>query len=111
MNIIGNLLGGRYEILKEIGSGGMAHVYLAQCRLLNRKVAVKILRPELATDKEFLRRFEVEAQAAAGLSHPNIVSIYDVGTDGDLNYIIMEYDIIARVFVGDCRGRFDSHPE
>ncbi len=91
MNIIGNLLGGRYEILKEIGSGGMAHVYLAQCRLLNRKVAVKILRPELATDKEFLKRFEIEAQAAAGLSHPNIVSIYDVGTDGNLNYIIMEY--------------------
>ncbi len=91
MNIIGKLLGGRYEIIKEVGCGGMACVYLAQCKLLNRKVAVKVLRPELAKDKEFLRRFETEAQAAAGLSHPNIVSVYDVGMDGDLQYIIMEY--------------------
>ncbi len=91
MDITGKLLGNRYEIIKEIGNGGMAYVYLARCRLLNREVAVKVLRPELAQDKEFLRRFEVEAQAAACLSHPNIVSVYDVGKDGDLNYIIMEY--------------------
>lgn len=91
MNIIGQVLGGRYEILKEVGCGGMACVYLAQCKLLNRKVAVKVLHPELAKDKEFLSRFETEAQAAAGLSHPNIVSVYDVGIDGDLQYIIMEY--------------------
>ena len=70
MDITGKLLGNRYEIIKEIGNGGMAYVYLARCRLLNREVAVKVLRPELAQDKEFLRRFEVEAQAAACLSHP-----------------------------------------
>lgn len=95
MNLIGKNLGNRYEILKEIGAGGMAYVYLAQCKLLNRKVAVKVLRPELAEDKEFLRRFEVEAQAAACLNHPNIVGIYDVGQDyideHPINYIVMEY--------------------
>ncbi|MBQ3115097.1 MAG: Stk1 family PASTA domain-containing Ser/Thr kinase [Clostridia bacterium] len=95
MNLIGKNLGNRYEILKEIGAGGMAYVYLAQCKLLNRKVAVKVLRPELAQDKEFLRRFEVEAQAAACLNHPNIVGVYDVGQDYideySINYIVMEY--------------------
>ena len=95
MNLIGKNLGNRYEILKEIGAGGMAYVYLAQSKLLNRKVAVKVLRPELAQDKEFLHRFEVEAQAAACLNHPNIVGIYDVGQDyideHPINYIVMEY--------------------
>lgn len=95
MNLIGKTLGNRYEIIKEIGAGGMAYVYLAQCKLLNRKVAVKVLRPELSQDKEFLRRFEIEAQAAAGLSHSNIVSVHDVGQDiideTPLHYIIMEY--------------------
>lgn len=86
-----NLLGNRYEIIKEIGAGGMAKVYKARCTLLNRYVAIKILKEEFANDPDFLKRFTYEAQAAAGLSHQNIVSIYDVGSDGDDNYIVMEF--------------------
>ena len=89
--MIGMILGNRYEILKEIGSGGMANVYLAHCRLLNRNVAVKVLKNEFANDKEFLERFNKEAQAAAAISSPNIVNVYDVGHDGDIHYIVMEY--------------------
>lgn len=89
--MIGMILGNRYEILKEIGSGGMANVYLAHCRLLNRNVAVKVLKNEFANDKEFLERFNKEAQAAAAISSPNIVNVYDVGHDGDTHYIVMEY--------------------
>ncbi len=91
MNLTGKVIANRYELLEEIGSGGMAYVYKAKCQLLNRFVAVKILRPELQNDLEFVRRFNVEAQAAASLAHPNIVSIYDVGTENDLHYIVMEY--------------------
>ena len=87
----GKILGNRYEILEEIGNGGMAHVYKAKCMLLNRFVAVKILRSEFVSDEEFLARFNAEAQAAAALSHPNIVSIYDVGREGNIEYIVMEY--------------------
>ena len=86
----GTLLGGRYEIIEKIGEGGMAEVYKARCRLLNRYVAIKALRPEYAGDREFMKRFEVEAQAAASLSHPNIVSVYDVGYDAGRHYIVME---------------------
>ena len=89
--MIGMILGNRYEILKEIGSGGMANVYLAHCRLLNRSVAVKILKSEFVNDKEFLERFNKEAQVAATISSPNIVNVYDVGHDGDIHYIVMEY--------------------
>lgn len=89
--MIGMILGNRYEILKEIGSGGMANVYLAHCRLLNRNVAVKVLKNEFANDKEFLERFNKEAQAAAAISSSNIVNVYDVGHDGDIHYIVMEY--------------------
>lgn len=89
--MVGKILGNRYEILEEIGNGGMARVFRAHCKLLNRNVAVKVLRPELAKDQEFLARFNTEAQAAAALSHPNIVSIYDVGSEDGLEYIIMEY--------------------
>ncbi len=91
MEMIGSVIGNRYEILEHIGSGGMAMVYKAKCRLLNRFVAVKILKPEFEEDEEFLRRFNTEAQAAASLSHTNIVSVYDVGKQGHLNYIVMEY--------------------
>lgn len=91
MTLIGKVLADRYEILEEIGSGGMAVVYKAKCRLLNRFVAVKVLRPDLQNDDEFVRRFNVEAQAAASLTHPNIVSIFDVGNEGGLHYIVMEY--------------------
>ncbi|MDI3299193.1 MAG: Stk1 family PASTA domain-containing Ser/Thr kinase [Bacillota bacterium] len=89
--MIGRLLGGRYEILSRLGGGGMAVVYKALDRLLYRPVAVKILREQYATDPEFVRRFRREAQAAAMLSHPNIVNVYDVGDDGGLHYIVMEY--------------------
>lgn len=89
-NMIGRVLGDRYEILEKIGSGGMAVVYKARCTLLNRFVAVKILRDEFETDQEFISRFNIEAQAAASLSHTNIVSIFDVGTEGNLHYIVME---------------------
>ncbi|HEX3030582.1 MAG TPA: Stk1 family PASTA domain-containing Ser/Thr kinase [Clostridia bacterium] len=87
----GQILGNRYELVEKIGGGGMALVYKAKCQLLNRFVAVKILRPEFTNDEEFVKRFKIEAQSAASLSHPNIVSIYDVGYEGNLHYIVMEY--------------------
>lgn len=90
MNLEGRLLGNRYEILENVGNGGMATVYRAKDHVLNRDVAVKVLRDEFTTDEEFVKRFNVEAQAAASLSHPNIVSVYDVGSEGDLHYIVME---------------------
>jgi len=77
--MVGQILGNRYELIEKIGGGGMADVYKARCKLLNRFVAIKILKPEFINDEEFLKRFTIEAQAAASLSHPNIVSIYDVG--------------------------------
>lgn len=90
MNIEGKLLGNRYEIIKKIGNGGMATVYKAKDKVLKRNVAVKILRDEFTTDEEFIKRFEGEAQSAARLTHANIVSIYDVGVEGNLYYIVME---------------------
>ena len=89
--MIGQILGNRYEIIEEIGRGGMALVYKAKCSLLDRTVAVKVLQPQFADDPEFVRRFRREAQAAASLSHPNIVSIYDVGEENGIHYIVMEY--------------------
>ena len=90
MNLEGKLLGSRYEIIEKIGNGGMSTVYKATDKILKRYVAVKILRDEFTTDEEFIKRFEGEAQAAARLTHPNIVSIYDVGVEGNLYYIVME---------------------
>lgn len=87
---IGQMLDNRYEILEVIGHGGMAVVYKARCHLLNRNVAVKILRDDMAADEEFRSRFKKEAQAVAMLSHPNIVSIYDVSRSPDMDYIVME---------------------
>ena len=89
--MVGKILGGRYEILEEIGKGGMAVVYKARCRRLNRIVAIKVLREDLTENEEFVKRFNVEAQAAASLTHPNIVSVYDVGKEGEIHYIVMEY--------------------
>ncbi|MDI4646410.1 Stk1 family PASTA domain-containing Ser/Thr kinase [Cohnella hashimotonis] len=91
MTAIGHLLGGRYELLSRVGGGGMALVYKARDILLNRFVAVKVLRQQFMHDDEFVRRFRREAQSAAALSHPNIVSIYDVGQEEDTHYIVMEY--------------------
>ena len=90
MNLEGKILGNRYEIIEKIGNGGMATVYKAKCHVLNRYVAVKVLRDEFTTDEEFIKRFRIEAQSAASLTHPNIVSIYDVGNEGNLYYIVME---------------------
>ncbi len=87
---IGKLLDNRYEILEVVGTGGMARVYKARCHRLNRLVAIKILREDLARDAEFRRRFHDESQAVAMLSHPNIVAVYDVSRSSELEYIVME---------------------
>ncbi|QNL45592.1 Stk1 family PASTA domain-containing Ser/Thr kinase [Oscillibacter hominis] len=87
---IGQMLDNRYEILERIGTGGMAVVYKAKCHRLNRLVAVKILKSDLTGDADFRRRFHDESQAVAMLSHPNIVSVYDVSRGGDVEYIVME---------------------
>lgn len=87
---IGKLLDNRYEILERIGTGGMAMVYKARCHRLNRLVAIKILKEELAQDAEFRRRFHDESKAVAMLSHPNIVAVYDVSRASDIDYIVME---------------------
>ena len=84
------VLSGRYELLEKIGDGGMAVVYKGKDKLLNRFIAVKILRPEFTKDSTFVENFKRESQAAAGLSHPNIVGVYDVGREGNINYIVME---------------------
>ena len=86
----GVFLNDRYEILGKVGSGGMSDVYKAKCHKLNRFVAIKVLKQEYSEDKNFVAKFRVEAQSAAGLSHPNIVSIYDVGEDNGFYYIVME---------------------
>lgn len=88
--MIGKMLGNRYEIIEKIGGGGMAMVYRAKCHLLNRFVAVKILRNEYTHDKDLVNKFKRESQAVASLSHPNIVNVYDVGEVDDLYYIVME---------------------
>ena len=86
----GTYLQNRYEILEQIGSGGMSVVYKVRCHTLNRLVAIKVLKEEFASDESFVGKFKMEAQAAARLSHPNIVSIYDVVDEGALHYIVME---------------------
>ena len=90
MNLVGKTLCGRYEVLEEVGVGGMATVYKAKCNLLNRFVAIKVLKDEFAKDQEFVKKFRAEAQSAAALTHPNIVSVYDVGEENGINYIVME---------------------
>ena len=87
----GQIISERYEILRQIGEGGMANVYLAQDIILDRKVAIKILRGDLANDEKFVRRFQREALSASSLSHPNIVEMYDVGEDNGMYFIAMEY--------------------
>ena len=87
---IGKLLDGRYEILELIGSGGMANVYKALCHRLNRYDAIKIMRDDTAANDSFRKKFKAESQAVAMLSHPNIVSVYDVSHSDDVEYIVME---------------------
>lgn len=88
--MIGTILGNRYELLQKIGEGGMAEVYKAKCHLLNRYVAVKILKKEFVNDEEFVGKFKKEASSAAALSGTNIVNVYDVGSEEQVNYIVME---------------------
>ena len=90
MNLIGKMLNNRYEVLEKIGNGGMATVYKAKCHVLNRYVAIKILKDEFTTDSDFIKKFNTEAQSAARLTHPNIVQIYDVCNEDNLYYIVME---------------------
>lgn len=90
MDLEGRIIGNRYEMIEKIGNGGMATVYKAKDMTLKRHVAIKVLRDEFTTDAEFIRRFNIEAQAAASLAHPNIVSIYDVGSEENIYYIVME---------------------
>ncbi|MCL2674141.1 MAG: Stk1 family PASTA domain-containing Ser/Thr kinase [Defluviitaleaceae bacterium] len=105
----GAVIAGRYEIIEKIGAGGMANVYRAKDLELDRSVTFKVMKEEFANDEEFKARFKTEARSAAGLSNQNIVSIFDVGQEGDINYIVMEYingltlkDLIVR------RGNFDN---
>ena len=86
----GMFISDRYEIIDKVGSGGMSDVYKALCHKLNRYVAIKVLKQEFSEDKNFVSKFKIEAQSAAGLSHPNIVNVYDVGEDSGLYYIVME---------------------
>ena len=105
---IGMFLGNRYEIISKIGSGGMANVYKARCHRLNRLVAIKILKSDLADNADFRRRFHDESQAVAQLSHANIVSVYDVSTNPDREYIVMELiDGITLKQYMERRGRMD----
>lgn len=90
MELIGRILAGRYEIIEKVGEGGMAYVFKARDNLLNRYVAVKILKDEFSKDEVFVKRFRTEAQSAASLIHPNIVSVFDVGEDKGISYIVME---------------------
>lgn len=108
------LLAGRYELLEKIGDGGMAVVYKAKDKLLNRFIAIKILRPEFTKDPTFVENFKRESQAAAGLTHQNIVAVYDVGKEGNINYIVMELvngqtlnEIIAKEAPMDYRKVID----
>lgn len=86
----GMIIQNRYEIIEEVGSGGMSIVYKAKCHVLNRYVAIKVLKPEFSDDKSFVSKFKIEAQSAAGLSHPNIVNVFDVGEENGFYYIVME---------------------
>lgn len=89
--LIGKVIGNRYEIIEKVGTGGMATVYKAKCKVLDRFVAIKILKDSLKYDTEVVKKFNTESRAAARLSHPNIVQVYDVSETGDLDYIVMEH--------------------
>lgn len=104
----GMFISDRYEIIDKVGSGGMADVYKAKCHRLNRYVAIKILKSEFSSDKNFVSKFRAEAQSVAGLSHPNIVSVYDVGDDDGLYYIVMELveGITLKRFI-ERKGKLD----
>src|SRR6266496_3085564 len=98
------LIGGRYEIRSLAGRGGMAEVYLARDRVLDRSVALKVIAPSLAGDPAFVSRFEREAKAAARVSHPNLVAVYDAGSDADLRYMVMEF-VEGKTLADELRTR------
>lgn len=104
----GMFISDRYEIIEKVGTGGMADVYKAKCHRLNRYVAIKVLKPEYSNDLNFVNKFRGEAQSAAGLSHPNIVNVYDVGDDNGLHYIVMELieGITLKNFI-ERKGKLD----
>jgi len=104
----GMMISERYEIIDKVGSGGMADVYKAKCHRLNRFVAIKILKQEYSSDAKFVTKFRGEAQSVAGLSHPNIVNVYDVGDDDGLHYIVMELveGITLKKFI-EKKGKLD----
>ena len=108
---VGVIIGERYEVVSRIGSGGMADVYKAKDHKLNRFVAMKVLKPEFSADTNFIRKFQREAQAAAGLAHPNVVNVFDVGEDQGVNYIVMELveghypeGVYLQKRKADCKG-------
>ena len=105
----GMFISDRYEIIDKVGSGGMSDVYKAKCHKLNRFVAIKVLKQEFSEDKNFVSKFRVEAQSAAGLSHPNIVNVFDVGEDNGLYYIVMELieGITLKKYI-DRKGKLSS---
>ena len=104
----GMMISDRYEIIDRVGSGGMADVYKAKCHRLNRYVAIKVLKQEYSSDAKFVAKFRAEAQSVAGLSHPNIVNVYDVGEDNGLHYIVMELveGITLKKFI-EKKGKLD----
>lgn len=104
----GMLIGERYEIIDRVGSGGMADVYNGKDLRLNRNVAIKILKQEYSNDAKFVSKFRAEAQSVAGLSHPNVVNVYDVGEDDNLYYIVMELveGITLKKFI-EKKGRLE----
>ena len=95
----GMFLADRYEIIEQIGTGGMSDVYKAKCHKLNRYVAIKVMKEEFSHDKNFVSKFIIEAQSAAGLTHPNVVSVYDVGDENGIYYIVMEKKHIYSYFL------------
>ena len=105
----GMFVGGRYEIIEKIGTGGMADVYKGKDRKLNRYVAIKVLKNEFRGDTTFVAKFKAEAQAAAGLAHPNIVNVYDVGDEDGVYYIVMELvdGITLKEYI-ERKGRLSS---
>ncbi|MGH2547197.1 MAG: protein kinase domain-containing protein, partial [Actinomycetota bacterium] len=104
------VLAGRYEIASLLGQGGMARVFRGTDRVLDRTVAIKVLSPQFADDDQFVARFRREAQAAAGLNHPNIVGVYDTGDQGDVHFIVMEY-VEGRTLRDVIRGDGPLLPE